>query len=131
MPLRHAAWALRSARGSLWPDIRGSSLSINLAALHSAIGGASSDRICVRRNTSVYPQRRNWARRRAKKRKTLLTLAMKGNCEKCRKELAPGGEAFICTYECTFCGECAEQMRQTCPNCGGELVRRPRRRPAA
>jgi len=60
-----------------------------------------------------------------------MALEMRAQCEKCRRALEPGGEAFICTYECTFCAECAGQMRHTCPNCGGELVRRPRRRPAA
>ncbi|NDQ56773.1 MAG: DUF1272 domain-containing protein [Acidipila sp.] len=60
-----------------------------------------------------------------------MTLAMKPECEKCRQALEAGGEAFICTYECTFCSACAAQMRNTCPNCGGELVRRPRRKPAA
>jgi hypothetical protein len=29
-------------------------------------------------------------------------------------------------HECTFCTECAESMQQVCPNCGGELVKRPR-----
>ena len=40
----------------------------------------------------------------------------------------PDGTAFICSYECTFCGDCAEAMELRCPNCGGELVARPRRR---
>ena len=31
-------------------------------------------------------------------------------------------EAFICTYECTFCASCAQAMHSICPNCGGELV---------
>ncbi len=30
-------------------------------------------------------------------------------------------------YECTFCRDCAKQMEFVCPNCGGELVQRPRR----
>jgi hypothetical protein len=37
------------------------------------------------------------------------------------------GVAMICTYECTFCEKCAADMKDICPNCGGELVRRPRR----
>src|ERR1700726_5079025 len=35
-------------------------------------------------------------------------------------------DVFICTYECTWCRDCAENvLRGVCPNCGGELVRRP------
>jgi hypothetical protein len=59
-----------------------------------------------------------------------MALEMRSECEKCGKALAPEGEAYICTYECTFCAECTKQMAQVCPNCGGELVRRPRRKRA-
>jgi hypothetical protein len=39
---------------------------------------------------------------------------------------------MICSFECTFCRECAEgRLGGRCPNCGGELVRRPIRPPAA
>ncbi len=55
-----------------------------------------------------------------------MALAMKKVCEKCRKQLPAESVAFICVYECTFCPDCAEQLREICPNCGGELVRRPR-----
>jgi len=41
--------------------------------------------------------------------------------------LAHGDEAYICSYECTFCPECTNEMKARCPNCGGELVRRPPR----
>jgi hypothetical protein len=57
-----------------------------------------------------------------------MALEMRDTCEKCGKKLSPQGEAFICTYECTFCKECTEEMKAVCPNCGGELVRRPRRK---
>ena len=52
---------------------------------------------------------------------------MRQACERCEAELAADGEARICSYECTFCPACAEQMDGRCPNCGGELVPRPRR----
>jgi uncharacterized protein len=55
-----------------------------------------------------------------------MTLEMRTACEKCGKGLAPGAEAYICVYECTFCPACVDEMRRVCPNCGGELVRRPR-----
>jgi hypothetical protein len=56
-----------------------------------------------------------------------MALELKSRCEKCGVTLAPSGVAYICSYECTFCASCAEQMDAVCPNCGGELVRRPRR----
>ncbi|PYK89361.1 MAG: hypothetical protein DME35_09005 [Verrucomicrobia bacterium] len=40
--------------------------------------------------------------------------------------MAADGKAYICTYECTFCGECSASLNSVCPNCGGELVPRPR-----
>lgn len=59
-------------------------------------------------------------------------LELRPNCECCDKDLpADSGRAYICSFECTFCAECTEQyLHHVCPNCGGELVSRPRR-PAA
>ena len=57
-----------------------------------------------------------------------MVLELKQACEKCGAALAPSGMAYICSYECTFCASCAEQMKFVCPNCEGELVRRPRRK---
>ena len=59
-------------------------------------------------------------------------LELRPNCECCDRDLPPASrEAMICTYECTFCADCATRVLQNvCPNCGGELVRRPVR-PAA
>ncbi len=57
-----------------------------------------------------------------------MALEMKTTCEKCGRKLEPRGEAYICTFECSFCAECAGEMNAVCPNCGGELVRRPRKR---
>jgi hypothetical protein len=56
-----------------------------------------------------------------------MALEMKPRCEKCEGALSPDGEAYICSYECTFCPTCTKGMAAVCPNCGGELVRRPRR----
>jgi hypothetical protein len=52
---------------------------------------------------------------------------MRGECERCGAALAPDGDAVICSYECTFCRSCGETVDLTCPNCGGELVTRPKR----
>jgi hypothetical protein len=60
-----------------------------------------------------------------------MALLMKPTCERCGAVLSLIGEAYICTYECTFCPTCTEAMDHTCPNCGGELVRRPRKKTTA
>ena len=56
-----------------------------------------------------------------------MALEMRAVCERCGNALAPDGDARICSFECTFCVACAASMDQICPNCGGELVARPRR----
>ena len=56
-----------------------------------------------------------------------LVLEMRPICEKCETELGDGAEARICSFECTFCVPCADGMASVCPNCGGELVPRPKR----
>lgn len=48
---------------------------------------------------------------------------MKSTCEKCEKPIT--SDAFICSYECTFCLECTTEVSYICPNCSGELVKRP------
>ncbi|MAM39183.1 MAG: hypothetical protein CL949_11950 [Erythrobacter sp.] len=55
-------------------------------------------------------------------------LEMRTNCEKCgalTPAEAPG--SFICSLECTFCADCADNLDDLCPNCGGELMDRPTR----
>ncbi|MBP6012951.1 MAG: DUF1272 domain-containing protein [Alphaproteobacteria bacterium] len=60
-------------------------------------------------------------------------LELRPNCECCDRDLPPETtEAMICTFECTFCVDCATQtLKGRCPNCTGELVRRPVRPAAA
>ena len=54
-------------------------------------------------------------------------LTLRPNCECCDRDLPPDSrEATICTFECTFCTDCAAvRFAGLCPNCGGELVVRP------
>jgi hypothetical protein len=54
-------------------------------------------------------------------------LEIRPNCECCNRDLPPSSmAAMICSFECTFCKECADRnFNGRCPNCGGELVRRP------
>jgi len=56
-------------------------------------------------------------------------LELRPNCECCDRDLPPeSSEARICSFECTFCASCADtRLGGRCPNCGGELVARPRR----
>lgn len=56
-------------------------------------------------------------------------LQLRPGCECCNRDLPPdSGEARICSFECTFCSDCAGQkLANRCPNCGGELLARPRR----
>lgn len=59
-------------------------------------------------------------------------LLMRPNCECCGTGLpAESNNALICSFECTYCIDCViERLDGTCPNCRGELVKRPPR-PAA
>ncbi|HVY51351.1 MAG TPA: DUF1272 domain-containing protein [Devosia sp.] len=54
-------------------------------------------------------------------------LELRPNCELCDRDLLPQSyDARICSNECTFCADCADhRLLNVCPNCGGELVRRP------
>ncbi len=54
-------------------------------------------------------------------------LDLRPNCECCDKDLPPESpDAYICSFECTFCAACADGvLAGRCPNCGGELVARP------
>ena len=59
-------------------------------------------------------------------------LELRPTCENCNKPLPnESDEAMICTYECTFCKDCVENvLHNVCPNCGGGFEKRPSR-PAA
>lgn len=54
-------------------------------------------------------------------------LELRPSCECCNLDLPnESRDARICTFECTFCADCAtHRLFNICPNCGGELVRRP------
>ena len=56
-----------------------------------------------------------------------MPLELRPNCECCDRDLPPDSrEAYVCSFECTFCRECAaEKLGFVCANCAGELVRRP------
>ena len=54
-------------------------------------------------------------------------LEIRPTCEQCDKLLPPNStEAMICTFECTFCKDCVENiLHNVCPNCGGGFEKRP------
>ena len=56
-------------------------------------------------------------------------LELRQCCENCGKDLPnESSEAMICTYECTYCKDCVENILQNvCPNCGGGFEKRPTR----
>ena len=56
----------------------------------------------------------------------MAVLELRPNCECCNVDLPPAADAFICTYECTFCRDCAQGiLAGYCPNCLGNLQPRP------
>jgi hypothetical protein len=60
-------------------------------------------------------------------------LELRPNCEHCDRDLPPDSpDARICTFECTFCSTCVEDvLHGVCPNCGGNFEPRPIRPPDA
>jgi hypothetical protein len=54
-------------------------------------------------------------------------LELRPTCENCNNALPPDSpEARICSYECTFCVGCVEEiLGNVCPNCGGGFTPRP------
>jgi hypothetical protein len=54
-------------------------------------------------------------------------LELRPNCENCNVALPPNSlDARICSYECTFCAACVDQvLHDVCPNCGGGFAPRP------
>jgi uncharacterized protein len=56
-----------------------------------------------------------------------MALELRPNCECCDKDLSPAApEARICSFECTFCADCVDNVLfNVCPNCGGGFAPRP------
>jgi len=54
-------------------------------------------------------------------------LELRPTCENCNAPLPPDSkEAMICSFECTFCRPCVENiLNNVCPNCGGGFCARP------
>ena len=54
-----------------------------------------------------------------------MALELKEACERCGAATPADGAATICSYECTFCPDCATELDDICPNCGGEACSAP------
>lgn len=56
-------------------------------------------------------------------------LEIRTSCENCDKALPnESSDAMICTYECTYCKDCVDNiLKNVCPNCGGGFEKRPSR----
>jgi uncharacterized protein len=54
-------------------------------------------------------------------------LELRPTCEHCDRALPPdSADARICSFECTFCARCVDEvLGNVCPNCGGGFAARP------
>ena len=54
-------------------------------------------------------------------------LELRPTCEHCDRALPPdSADARICSFECTFCASCVDELLgNVCPNCGGGFTARP------
>ena len=53
-----------------------------------------------------------------------LMTSFKDKCEKCGKPVPREADALCCSFQCTFCPDCAAGYNHVCPNCSGELTAR-------
>ena len=51
-----------------------------------------------------------------------MALEMKPGCERCGAALSPGGTAFICSFECTFCADCAGILSKSARNTALKII---------
>lgn len=58
-----------------------------------------------------------------------MSATIKTACERCNAALPlEQSGAWVCSFHCTFCSACdSAHLHGCCPNCGGELLPRPRR----
>jgi hypothetical protein len=86
---------------------------------------AMSRNVRIASRHGLAERRRAPHTRRSEERIPMLLL--RPGCECCDADLPPDSlAARICSFECTFCASCAQdRLANLCPNCGGELVRRP------
>ena len=54
-------------------------------------------------------------------------LELRPTCEHCNRALPSDAlDARICSFECTFCAACVDDvLKNVCPNCGGGFQPRP------
>jgi hypothetical protein len=54
-------------------------------------------------------------------------MEFRSECGRCHRGLSDPDPAYFCAHECTYCATCVRELAFVCPNCSGELVRRPRK----
>ncbi len=87
-------------------------------------GGASVYRTMAQAedNTAARDALLAAAKREEENAKLLETMTqLKPQCEKCGRATPRGAQAYTCSFQCTFCPECAGTLAMVCPNCGGPL----------
>jgi GNAT superfamily N-acetyltransferase len=57
-------------------------------------------------------------------------MELRPECGRCHRALTDQDRAFVCSFDCTWCPSCFRLLHGVCPNCGGELLLRPRPRPS-
>jgi len=55
-----------------------------------------------------------------------LMTTPKDRCEKCSTAMASATDGYACSFQCTFCDNCATGFNFVCPNCGGALEKSAR-----
>jgi hypothetical protein len=53
-----------------------------------------------------------------------LMSTPKDRCEKCARPLTQTTDGLACSFQCTFCDDCATALKSVCPNCSGALESR-------
>jgi len=53
-----------------------------------------------------------------------LMSTLKDRCEKCARPLSQTIDGTACSFQCTFCDDCATALKSVCPNCAGALESR-------
>ncbi|SRR6266851_6936975 len=51
-----------------------------------------------------------------------LMTSVKDKCEKCGKPVPREADALCCSFQCTFCPDCAAEYNHVCPNCSSQLT---------
>jgi uncharacterized protein len=100
-------------------------LMVILARLEHSAAGIYQSLAADERNAKARAALLSGGDREEQNSALLKTLTqVKDKCEKCGQPLAPPAPAQCCSFQCTFCPDCADELKHVCPNCSGELTAR-------